>query len=216
MKTFYDIIKDVSNMRWSIDDPEPTAFSEVQLNLKQAVQQAHSYIWGRDDFPFKRVKEVVVLPEGENSLSAPAGNIVNLMVQGSKSYLEFEEDADFLPAKIGCPDRYWLETYPDGNILKFYPRADQNYFVQQRYDTLYKARNKNGGLILNMEAADDVLNIPQIFEETYLAALKPMAIYYLIADNTDENFQPYWEQFEQQYANLKAMTGRNIETRFVL
>ena len=43
-----------------------------------------------------------------------------------------------------------------------------------------------------------------------------MAIYYLIADNTDENFQPYWEQFEQQYANLKALTGRKIETRFVL
>lgn len=216
MKTFYDIIKMVSNMRWSIDDPEPTSFAEVQQNLKQAVQQAHSYIWGRDDFPFKRVKEVVVLSELEDSLPAPAGNIVNIMVQGAKDYLPFAAETDFLDEKKGQPEKYWLESNNSGNVLKFYPRADKSYYIQQRYDTLYKARNKNGELIYNLEAADDVLNLPPEVEETYLAALKPMAIYYLIADNTDENFQPYWEQFEQQYANLKNLTGRVIKTRFVL
>ena len=195
MKTFYDIIKQVSNMRWSIDDPEPTSFSEVQMNLKQAVQQAHSYIWGRDDFMFKQVSELVVLPAGEDSLEAPKGNILNIMLQGADSYLDYADNTDF---------------------LQFYPRADKSYYVRERYNSLFKARNKNGELIYNMEAAEDILNIPPEFEETYLAALKPMAIYYLIADNTDENFQPYWEQFEQQYANLKALTGRKIETRFVL
>jgi len=216
VKTFYDIIKQVSNMRWSIDDPEPTSFSEVQMNLKQAVQQAHSYIWGRDDFMFKQVSELVVLPAGEDSLEAPKGNILNIMLQGADSYLDYADNTDFLQPAQGTPDRYWLESNPAGNVLKFYPRADKSYYVRERYNSLFKARNKNGELIYNMEAAEDILNIPPEFEETYLAALKPMAIYYLIADNTDENFQPYWEQFEQQYANLKALTGRKIETRFVL
>lgn len=218
MKTFYEIIKDVSNMRWSIDDPEPTSFAEVQQNLKQAVQQAHSYIWGRDDFPFKEVKEVVVLSEGEDSLPAPVGNIKNILVKGDKDYLSFwsEVESDFLDEVRGKPAKYWLESHNSGNVLKFYPRADKSYYIQQRYETLFKARNKNGELIFNLDTADDVLNLPPELEETYLSALKPMAIYYLIADNTDENFQPYWEQFEQQYQNLKNLTGRRFETRFVL
>ena len=216
MKTFYEIIKQVSNMRWSIDDPEPTSFAEVQMNLKQAVQQAHSYIWGRDDFPFKQVTETVVLPEGEDSLEAPKGNIVNIMLQDADNYLEYAEMTDFLKDVRGVPEKYWVESRPEGNVLKFYPRADKSYYVQERYDTLYKARDKSGGLIYNLENADDVLNIPPEYEETYIAALKPMAIYYLISDNTDENFQPYWQQFEQQYANLKNLTGRKINTRFVM
>lgn len=205
-------------MRWSIDDPEPTSFAEVQKNLKQAIQQAHSYIWGRDDFPFKLVKERVVLPAGESLLSAPAGNIVNLLIIGDDSYLKYleETNTDFLEEKIGKPEKYWIETHNTGNTLNFYPKADKSYYILQRYNTLHKARNKNGELIFNLENADDVLNLPPEVEETYLAALKPMAIYYLIADNTDENFQPYWEQFEQQYYNLKNLTGHKLETRFVL
>lgn len=216
MKTFYDIIKQISNMRWSIDDPEPTSFAEVQLNLKQAVQLAHAYIWGRDDFPFKQETETVVLQEGENSLEAPKGNIINIMLQDADSYLTYAQNPDFLKDVRGVPEQYWIESSPEGNVLKFYPRADKNYFVRQRYETLYKARDKNGNLIYNLENADDVLNLPAEYEEAYISALKPMAIYYLIADATDENYQPYWQQFEQQYANLKNMTGRKISTRFVM
>lgn len=216
MKTFYEIIKKVSNMRWSIDDPEPTSFAEVQMNLKQAIQQAHSYIWGREDFPFKQIVETIVLPVGEDNLIAPAGNIINILCQGSDDYMRFEKNMDFLKPQSGIPARYMVEFGNIGNVLRFYPRADNNYYLQLRYNTLYKACNKDGELIFNLENADDVLNLPPEYEETYLAALKPMSLYYLIADNTDENFKPYWEQFEQQYANLKVLTGSEIETRFVM
>ena len=43
MKTYFDIIRNISNMRWSIVDPDPTSFVEVQKSVKLAVAQAHAY-----------------------------------------------------------------------------------------------------------------------------------------------------------------------------
>lgn len=52
MRNFQQIVKDVSNLKWSTVVLEE-AFAEVEDNVKLAVRQANSYIFGLKDFPFR-------------------------------------------------------------------------------------------------------------------------------------------------------------------
>ncbi len=216
MKTFYDIIREVSNMRWSIVDPEPKSFSEVEFFIKQAIQQAHSYIWSLDDFPFKEAVEIILLPKEKSSVAAPVGIVKNVMLCGESFYLNSEENPDFLKIKKGKPECYWVSCSNQGNVLNFSPVPDKAYEVQIRYDMLCKACDKEGNRKANLENLDDVVNIAPEYEEIYLNCLKNKAMCYLIADGSDENYLPYQKQFAEQYSVLKQLRGQKINPYLVI
>ena len=112
MKNYFDIIRNVSNMRWAITDREPTSFAEVQQDVKQAITQAHSYIWSLDDFPFKIRKDALTINKGQTAILAPKGTLLELWIDGSNSYMEqiSSKDADFLSAQtVGMPTKYWVD-----------------------------------------------------------------------------------------------------------
>lgn len=203
-------------MRWGIDDPDPAALEDVQKNVIQAVQQANAYVWGYEPLWFTAANGKEVLEAGSDCIPAPDGKLFKIWLEGGTDYLEFVPEPDFLPPAVGTPDKYWLEFDGRQQLIRFYPAAAANQFVRYSYISVYKARNKDGQLIANLSANDDVLNVPEYLEDAYLAALKPMAMVYLIADSTDENYQPYRDQFLQQYEILRGMTGREIKTRFEL
>lgn len=200
-------------MRWSIIDPEPTSFDEIEFHTKQAIQQAHAAIWGLDDWFFRVVKEIKTIPSGQNHINAPAGSIVNIKADGANSYLRHEENPDFPAETSGAVKSFWVEADSDGNRLMFRPVPETDTDVQIRYLTLLKARAADGTPKANLELEDDYINIPPEWEEPYLNALKNKAMVYLIVDNTDENWLPYKEQFEEQYqVALTALRGVKSET----
>lgn len=221
MKTFFDIIRDVSNLRWSIVDPDPTSFAEVQKAVKLAVAQANSYIWSLADFPFKTKKDVVNLSRGTNALLAPKGNITEVWLDGSSSYLEevSPRDADFLSsAEEGTPNCFWLEFGDNGAEIRLYPKPAKECTLFIRYITDYKARAQDGSLKFNLEDMDDVLNLPEdrTVEDLYLHCLNTKAMEYLIADTTDENYQPYQKEFHEAYRALLKLTGVKINPRLTI
>jgi hypothetical protein len=65
---------------------------------------------------------------------------------------------------------------------------------------------------------DDVLNLPddKIIEDLYLHCLNTKAMEYLIADNSDENYQPYQKEFLEAYKSLLQLTGVKIEPRLLI
>lgn len=200
-------------MRWSIIDPEPTSFDEIEFHTKQAIQQAHAAIWGLDDWFFRVVKEIKTIPSGQNHINAPAGSIVNIKVNGAEGYLRQETSPDFLSEISGTPKSFWIEADTNGNQLMFHPTPEADTDIQIRYLTLLKARAVDGTPKANFELEDDYINIPPEWEEPYLNALKNKAMVYLIVDNTDENWLPYKEQFEEQYqVALTALRGVKSET----
>ena len=220
MKTYFDIIRDVSNLRWSVVDPEPTSFAEVQKAVKLAVAQAHSYIWSLDDFPFKVKKEIVKINKGQSALLAPKGNIIEVWVENGSTYLEElkARDADFLSSdKSGVPVCYWLEFGDSGAEMHIYPKPEQDITLFIRYITDYKARSQTGELKVNLEEMDDVLNLPddRTIEDLYLHCLNTKSMEYLIADTTDENYQPYQKEFTEAYKALLKLTGTKVDPRLV-
>lgn len=221
MKTYFDIIRNISNLRWSIVDPDPTSFAEVQKAVKLAAAQANSYIWSLEDFPFKIKKEIVSLKKGQTALVAPKGNLIEVWIEGGKSYLEevTAKQADFFSSeKEGQPAYFWLEFGDLGAELHLYPKPDQPYTLMMRYTTDYKARSQQGDLKVNLEDMDDTLNLPddRTIEDLYLHCLNTKAMEYLIADTTDENYQPYQKEFLEAYRSLLKLTGVKIEPRLVI
>jgi hypothetical protein len=211
MKTFYDIIKDVSNLRWSIVDPEPESFVEVQKAVKLAIPQAHSYIWGLGDFPFKHKKESITLTIGQTSVLAPRGQITSVQIDGDNGILKpiQIDEVDVLKPKRGKPQYYWIEFTDEGATLNFYPQPDKQYLILCRYETNQKARNANGELKANLSEINDTLNLPkdESIEDMYLHCLYTKSMEYLIADSTDENYAPYQKEFDEAYRNLLNLTG---------
>ncbi len=220
MKTFYDIIKDVSNLRWSIVDPEPESFAEVQKAVKLAVAQAHNYIWNLDDFPFKNKKDAISVSAGSNTVLAPKGNITKVWVDGETSDLSSiaSESADFLEPKTGMPECYWVEFTDEGAAIKLYPTPAEKITLMVRYVTNYKAKSNEGDLKYNLEAMDDVLNLPndQTVEDLYLHCLNTKSMVYLVADETDENYRPYEKEFMEAYQGLLKLTGIQREPRLII
>ena len=220
MKSYFDIIKNISNMRWSIVDPDPTSFAEVQKAVKLAVEQANSYIWSLEDFPFRIKKDVQKLTKGSPAVLAPKGNLTEVWLNEAKGYLKpiLSKEADFLNGEeAGQPSVYWLEFGDKGAELHFYPKPDADYTLSARYITNFKARNLEGDLKYNLEEMDDVLNLPEdkTVEDLYLQCLYAKAMEYLIADTSDENYKPYQREFAEAYRNLSRLTGIRHNPRIV-
>lgn len=220
MKTFFDIIKDVSNLRWSIVDPEPESFAEVQKAVKLAVAQAHNYIWNLDTFPFKVKKDAIFINANENTVLAPKGNIMRVFVDGAGNELQqiVAEDADFLSTKTGKPEFYWVEFTDEGAVIKVYPTPKERTTIVVRYVTNMKAKDSAGNVKHNLEEMDDVLNLPndESIEDIYLHCLKLKSMVYLVADETDENYKPYEKEFLEAYNGLLKLTGVKREPRLVI
>ena len=219
MKTFFDIIKDVSNLRWSIVDPDPESFAEVQQAVKLAVAQAHNYIWNLESFPFKLKKDALLVPAGESAVLSPKGNIMRVFVEGASKELTqlVPEDADFLAQQSGEPEFYWVDFTDDGTVIKLYPTPKEQTTIVVRYISNMKARNSAGELKYNLENMDDVLNLPndKSIEDIYLHCLNLKSMVYLVADETDENYKPYEKEFLEAYQGLLKLTGVKVEPRLV-
>lgn len=221
MKTYFDIIRDVSNLRWSIIDTDPVSFSEVQKSVKLAIRQANSYIWSLNDFPFKIKKDAFNLSKGQKAVLAPKGTLLEIWIDGSNTYLEqiTPKNADFLSTqKTGTPTKYWLEFGDNGAQIHLYPIPDKPYIILARYITNYKAKSNIGELKVNLSDMDDVLNLPddKTIEDMYLHCLYTKTMEYLIADSKDENYAPYQKEFLEAYKVLIQLTGVNLEPRLVV
>lgn len=221
MKSYFDIIRDISNLRWSINDPAPTSFAEVQKSVKLAVAQANSYIWSLSDFPFKLKKDALNISKGQTAVLAPKGNLLEVWIDGASSYLEQinPKDADFLNmSEQGRPSKYWIEFGDNGAQVHLFPTPDKSYVVLMRYLTNYKAKSSAGELKINLSEMDDVLNLPndKTIEDLYLHCLNTKAMEYLIADKTDENYAPYQKEFMEAYRALLQLTGSDIQPRLVV
>ena len=161
MKTFYDIIKDVSNLRWSIVDPEPSSFAEVQKAVKLAVAQAHNFIWNLDDFPFKNKKDAIAVDAGVSAVLAPKGNISKVWIAGGDVLKPIKsEDADLLETKTGTPQYYWVDFTDSGAAINVYPIPDKKLTLMVRYISNYKAKSQSGELKFNLE--DMLIQLRQI------------------------------------------------------
>lgn len=216
MRNFQQIVKDVSNLKWSTVILEES-FSEVEENVKLAVKQANSFLFALKNFPF-RIKKGGVLTK-TNAFNAPKGNIEQMWVENSSRYLMKLENGDLLdPTKTGEPTHYWVDFGDNGGIVHLFPNPDKEYNILYRYSTNLKARDMDGNEKANLEELTDVVNIPndEAIEDLFMQCLYLKSMVYLIADDQDENYAPYEKEFQEAYRNLLSYTGVRIYPKLII
>lgn len=218
MRNFQQIVKDVSNLKWSTVVLEE-AFAEVEDNVKLAVRQANSYIFGLKDFPF-RIKKGGLTTK-ENAFPAPNGDILQMWMQDGSRYLQkiAPEDGDLLDmSKTGRPELYWADFGDNGAVVHLWPAPDREYSFFYRYANNMKARDAAGNEKFNLEDLDDMVNIPDnpAIEDLFMHCLYTKSMVYLIADETDENYQPYEREFREAWYNLLDVAGVKKAPKLVI
>lgn len=223
MKTFLEITKHIARQPWSIEDPDITTIEMLQDDspkLIEATQKANSFIFRTYDFSFKcRTLDFETI-NGQKIYEAPKGNIQKIFRQGATTELSYDPEIYKLKETQGKPARYGRNCIGADEKLILYPTPDDIYNLTIKYNTIKTAKRiveTETIEIDNLEQENDMLNVPEQYEDMYLQALYAKTMVYLIIDSTDENYVPYETSFQEAInVLLKNSAGVSGETRFVI
>lgn len=201
---FFNLLKRVSNLKWSTDDPIPKTFDDVLLTSKIAMQQALLELWHSYPFTFKKVTRYQILPAFENAIESPLGELIAITLDGGRT-LECLNETTMLvdDQTYGTPEGYRVESGNSGDKIIFYPTPKEPISVGIIYQTACPARDKSGTERLNLTDATDTINIGGVVQrELFENALILLTQVYLIHDTSDENYIPYQHAYQKALQRL--------------
>ncbi len=213
--TFFDLLKRVSNLKWSTDEPDPRTFDDVRLPVKIAMQQALLEIWHSSDFAFRRTVTHQTLPHKTATLAAPLGALESVLcddkaLKNAPGRLVFD-------AKEGRPRWFRFEETGAGGKITVYPTPAESVLISLVFQTGLMARDKSGAEKLTLEAEHDTLNIADpVYRALFENALVSLTACNLIQDTADENFAPYLEHYRKALEMLTRYGAHKKEKRIVI
>ena len=123
MKTFFDILKIVSNLQLGKENPTPDSFDEVFDNIKLAVQSANSYIWNAYDYLFKQRVKYLTIQENIREYDKPIGTLLDVLYSDNSKNVYLSEilNHDLLDLnKKDKPTGFWFEIQGNTNKIVFF------------------------------------------------------------------------------------------------
>lgn len=204
--TFLDIYNKITGQAWSMFDSEVEDKDEFETTVTTSIQKALSALWCSYKFNFRDKKYTLKTVAGKAEYNKPRGNIIKKTIKGRKVYgirlgknfLSYEPDYEVLEDKQGEPQSFCILN----DKICLYPTPDKVYELNVEYLTFEAACDEDGNTKFNLEEDTDYINIPEDYEDLFEKALMPLAMTYLIASDTDENFSQYRAQYEAAYKNL--------------
>lgn len=205
--TFIDLYNKITGQAWSMFDGDVESQEEFETNVTTSIQKALSDLWGKYPYPFKIKTKTLKTKIGNTRYSTPNGTISKknnkYNVKFNNEYLEYNEDVEELDQTITGEVKYF--NVENDNFI-IYPIPDKIYTIYIDYETLFPCCNKDGTTKATLENADDYIDIPAKYEELFKNALITLAMTYLIASDSDENFSQYKAQAQTAYERLIKAT----------
>ena len=185
-KTFDQSLIDTARISMSmldIDDISDTT-SEEFLELRREQQGCHNELTHREDFPFGKYNKVINLVEGQNTYSAPIGQVQNLYLNNQK--LTFVDDYLGFDDQVGTPKFYSVRSNPSKIIV--YPTPNLDYTATlEYYDDRFVVDTSNAP---QWEISiGSTLRMPERVQHLYFDALE----YFLLADHIKKQTNARWQ-----------------------
>lgn len=204
--TYLDLYNDITSQAWSMFDSEVEDKEEFEASVTTSIQKALADLWNTFDFPFKQRNYLIKTKANKINYTLPEGSITKKVVSGVEKYnvkygsvfLDYITSADDLEEKQGEPENFYIEN----NEFCLYPTPDNVYSIKIGYSTIFAACDKDDTEQATLKEDDDYVNIPEMYEELFRCALLPLAMMYLIASETDENYSAYKWQYERALKTL--------------
>lgn len=216
--TLLDLYNKITGQAWSMFDGDVEAQDEFEESVTTSIQKSLSALWCSYKFPFRNKNYIIKTRAGLAVYNTPAGNIAQKTIKNRKVYavkydktfLDYEPDYEILEEQQGEPEAFFVKN---GKIY-IYPTPDAAYEINIEYWSTNAACNSEGEEKANLQDATDYINIEEKYKDLFINALMPLAMTYLIASKTDENFDGYQEQYEKAYKILLEFSrGIDIEKR---
>lgn len=215
MQTFFELLKQVSNLKWSTNDPEPRTFDDILMSSKIAFRQAMITVWNEQTYPFQIFTDYKSVKVGQNTLEAPTGVLNAVLLNGVA--LKLLGDEEKLDDKVGEPYAYRFETTNEFDKITLYPKPDKDLVIAFQYKKMLMAKSKDGTEKFNLENADDTINIGHlVYSELFTNAVILLTMCNLIQDDQDENFAPYKRAYLDALQKLKNYSSIKKEKRIIV
>lgn len=213
---FIDLYNDITGQAWSMFDSETESKEEFEASVTTSIQKALADLWFEYDYSFRIMTQKIKLKPSKIDYSLPNGEIrlvgSKYAVIYNKNYLDFVENIDDKEENItGEPELFYIEN----NKLCFYPVPDNNYIVSVDYLNMMPACNNEDIEQANLKEDTDYVNIDEKYEDLFKNALLPLAMVYLIASESDENYSAYMWQYQKALKKLKKRTSYIKKERVV-
>lgn len=213
-KTFDQSLIDTARISMSmldIDDISDTT-SEEFLELRREQQGCHNELTHREDFPFGKYNKVINLIEGQNTYSAPIGQVQNLYLNNQK--LTFVDDYLGFDDQVGTPKFYSVRSNPSKIVV--YPTPNLEYTATlEYYDDRFVLDTSNSP---QWEITiGSTLRMPERVQHLYFDALE----YFLLADHikkqTNARWQPTMQIAEARWQTfLKGARRADTDTYIII
>ena len=218
--TFLELYNEVSGQPWSMYDSEAESDDDLESALKISINKALSYLWNLYPWSFRVTSTKIKTKSGTASYSMPDGLLTRKTISGVQkygvkydgSYLTYASDYELLDdEETGEPEQF----YTEGDNIYFYPTPDNTYTINISYLLLPYGLDEDNNKIYELSSETDTINIPEKYEALFKNCLISLAMLYAIADESDENYSGYKNQYEDalnillKYCN-RSLTDKNI------
>lgn len=208
--TFLDLYNKITGQAWSMFDGEIEDKDEFETSVTSSIQKALTTLWCSFDFPFRHKDKTFYTQENKATYRTPNGNIARKIINGcykhivqcDNDFLSYNPDCEVKEEKTGKPKYFYIKN----DKIVLYPIPDDKYKIKIEYVSFYTSCDADDEPKSILEEDTDYIYIPEKFENLFLNALLPLAMTYLIASETDENFSQYQEQYEKAYKILLEYT----------
>lgn len=168
------------------------AKSELNCNLR--------YLINREDFPFRKTEQDLLVIRNMASYSVPQGQITKIYYADSLEELIFIGDNTIYDKNLkGRPANFWVNSAnPDQNII-LYPIPDNKYNLKVVYNQYMPIMDNEGNYKFEFESADDFINMPENLAYMFMDCLVMRTMVTNNKDDQDENYAPMRKEFEEMW-----------------
>ena len=200
-----DIYNKVTAQSWSIYETDLSSSDEFEKSVIIAIQKALRLLWNSHNYCFRLKNKQFSTISHQKFYARPDGNIPKngIKLPEKNTVLTPIHFSDAIENACGVPQSFYLKY----NKLGLSPVPDESYIVSVDYYTFRLGRNSQNKSIYNLNNLDDVLDIPEMFEDLFMHALIDKSMLNALASGKSELYQPYLFQFTEAYKNLILNTS---------
>ena len=220
--TFLDLYNEVAGQPWSMFDADAESDDGLEASLKISINKAASYLWNLNPWTFRKKTSNIKTKPSKADYDLPLGLLQRKTLAGVQQY-GIKYNGEFLPYK----DDYELDNrrhlqgkpeyfYIDGDKLYIYPTPDDVYTIEVSYLSLNYAINEDEEEIYSFNQDSDILNIKEKYETLFKNCLISLSMLYAIADETDENYSGYKQQYDDALSILVKYCKNSIIDRSIV
>ncbi len=203
--TLLDIYNKMTAQSWSIYETDLEASDDIEQSVVIAIQKALRTLWNAHPYSFRLKNTVIKTSKNITRYRRPDGNIVQngVKILETGDILRPSHPSKVTGDSVGVPNVFYIKY----NRLCFYPLPEREYTVSIDYNTFKLGRNAQDESIYNLKKLDDVLDVPEMFEDLFIDALLNKSMINALTSSRSELYQPYLQQFIESYKNLVINTS---------